>query len=197
MTPDQPLRLPELWILRHGQTEWNVEDRLQGRLDSPLTAQGMAQARAQGSILRSAALPHDLRVISSPSGRALHTARIAADGLGPLIETDPALFEIDLGAWQGRRVAEIPEAQEARDPHLWKFTGPGCERLEEMAARLTAFLAALDRPAVIVTHGVTSRMLRCLALGRALEALGSVPGGQGVVHHLRQGTARVIAPPVA
>ena len=188
--------LPELWVLRHGETEWNVAERLQGRLDSPLTPKGVAQAQQQGDILRAAALPAEARLICSPSGRALHTARIVAGALDRDLCTDPALLEINLGAWQGCYLTDIPEARAAAqggfDPHMWKFSGPGCESVDQMSARLGDFLVALTGPTVIVTHGVTSRMLRCLATGRAPDALSQLPGGQGVVHHVAKGVARTL-----
>jgi len=190
--------LPELWILRHGETAWNVQGRLQGRLDSPLTGTGRAQARTQreilGEILENSR-PEGVSALSSPSGRAWRTAEIALAGLGVDLRAEPDLREIDIGRWAGRQIGEItatlpPEA--ARDPHLWKFTAPGGETLPEMVARLTGLLDRLEGPTVIVTHGVTSRVLRCLALGRPVEEMAKLPGGQGVVHHLQGGAARVI-----
>jgi len=188
------MRVPELWILRHGQTEWNVAGRLQGHLDSPLTKTGRAQAAAQGRIL-ARLLPPDVTVISSPSPRALITGQIALPG--HQIAQDPRLTEIGLGQWQGRSLADIqatyPEIAADPDPHLWKFRAPGGESLSAMEARLRGFLADLTGPAVLVTHGITSRLLRCLILGLPVTALSDVPGGQGVVHHLRGGVARVLA----
>jgi len=188
-----PMTLPELWILRHGQTEWNVAGRLQGLLDSPLTETGHAQAAAQGRIL-AGILPREVAVISSPSPRALTTGRIAMPGQE--ITQDPRLSEIDLGAWQGHRLPDIvatyPEVEAEADPNLWKFHAPGGESLPEMEARVRSFLADLDGPAVLVTHGVTSRLMRCLILGLPVTALSELPGGQGVVHHLRDGVARVL-----
>ena len=66
--------IPELYLLRHGETEWNVQGRLQGRLDSPLTERGQEQARRQAELL--AALP-PMAAWASPAGRAVATARIA------------------------------------------------------------------------------------------------------------------------
>ena len=187
---------PELWVLRHGETEWNAEERLQGHLDSALTPTGLAQARAQGDILARAGVPKDARVLSSPSPRALRTAEIAVNALGLPIETDPRLMEIDLGQWQGMTLAELraanPSIRAAPDPHLWKFLAPGGETLGQMAARVEALLDELTGPSVLVTHGVTSRLLRCIVLGRASADLSSVPGGQGVVHHLRDGSASIL-----
>ncbi|MEO1139801.1 MAG: histidine phosphatase family protein [Pseudomonadota bacterium] len=191
-------RVPELWVLRHGQTTWNAEQRLQGRLDSPLTRIGMQQARAQHTILRGADLPQDVAVISSPAGRALKTARIATDGMAVDIATDPNLVEIDMGEWQGHTLSEIrarmPGLDTGSDPNMWKFTGRGCESLKQVVARVATFLNGLDRPTVVVTHGVTSRVLRCLVLGLSPDTLSDLPGGQGVVHHLKSGRARLLHP---
>jgi probable phosphoglycerate mutase len=186
---------PELWVLRHGETQWNTEERLQGRLDSPLTAAGLHQARRQGQLL-AAHLPGPVRVISSDAPRALRTAEIAVSGLGLTIEADPRLAEIDLGKWQGRTVQDLradhPDIARATDPHLWKFTAPGGETLGQMAARVQAVLEGLTGPTVLVTHGVTSRLLRCIVLGLPITDLASVPGGQGVVHHIRDGKAQIL-----
>jgi len=190
--------LPELWILRHGQTEWNVEERLQGHLDSPLTGLGERQAQAQREILRRSLPRGGVRALSSPSGRAWRTAEIALEGLGLSLEADPALREVDIGAWQGRKAADLrsehPRISACSDPHAWKFTAPGGESLEQMVCRLTALLDRLDGPAVLITHGVTSRVLRCLALGRPAGEMSDLPGGQGVIHHVKDGMARLLEP---
>ena len=90
-----------------------------------------------------------------------------------------------------------PDLVGGRDPAEWKFDAPRGERLEQMVARVSGVLSdlrGLDGPVVIVTHGVTSRVLRCLALGRAPSELAALPGGQGVVHVIEAGTGRVLAP---
>lgn len=190
--------MPELWILRHGQTEWNVEERLQGHLDSPLTRLGVHQAQVQGEILRGALPKSGVRAFASPSGRARRTAEIALEGLDLPFEDVPALREVDVGAWQGCRAADLrmrhPTIESCSDPHLWKFSAPGGESLAQMVSRVSALMERLDGPAVLVTHGLTSRVLRCLVLGRPVEELSALPGGQGVVHHLKDGVARVIGP---
>ncbi len=185
---------PEIFVLRHGETEWNAAERLQGHLDSPLTARGVAQAEAQGRIL-ARALPGPLPVVTSPSPRALRTAEIACSG--QVFTRDPRLMEIDLGEWAGRKLSEISDANPHvagdEDPHLWKFTAPGGESLERMAARCRAVLDELNGPTVLVTHGVTSRILRCIVLGRSVQDLSDLPGGQGVVHHVAGGVAQVLS----
>jgi len=189
-----PMNVPELWILRHGQTEWNVSGRLQGLLDSPLTQTGQAQAAAQGRILARAA-PADAIAISSPSPRAMLTARLAMPG--HQISSDARLTEIDLGQWQGCALTEIeqahPEIAAETDPNLWKFNAPGGESLPAMEARVRSLLADLTAPTILVTHGVTSRLMRCVILGLPATELSDLPGGQGVVHHLQGGVARVLS----
>lgn len=188
--------LPPLWVLRHGETTWNAQNRLQGRLDSPLTPLGVAQAEAQGRILRAADIPVDATVRVSPAGRARRTADIALAGLCWPVTVDPDLVEVGLGDWQGStrdaiRVAH-PGIDFESDRHMWKFRGPGCEPLSHMVTRVGRVLRGLSGPTVIVTHGVTSRVLRALALGMAPERLSDLPGGQGVVHHVADGRARLL-----
>jgi len=192
------VNLPELFVLRHGQTEWNAEGRFQGQLDSPLTEMGLAQARAQNAILRNCLPSGGVSAVVSTAGRARHTADLALDGIplcGP-IRFEPDLQEIDFGAWQGLTSAEMeagwPEVMAAADPDLWQFHAPGGETLDQMAARIEAVLQELSGPTVVVTHGLTSRILRCLALGLDPARLVDLPGGQGNVHHIKDGRARVL-----
>jgi len=191
---DRPV--PELWILRHGRTEWNDAGRLQGRLDSPLTPLGEAQARRQGAILEREVPRRGVRLFSSPAGRAWRTACLAGRGAGLSPEAEPALMELGLGEWQGRHIADIrahtPGLADGDDPTLWKFAAPGGEGMADLEARLRGFVGRLSGPAVLVTHGVTSRALRCLVLRRSLHRMSDLPGGQGVVHHIRGGVARII-----
>ena len=83
-------RYPTLYILRHGETEWNLANRLQGHFDSPLTDTGRAQAAAQNAILKRCDLA-GFSALSSPQGRAVATAELALAGLGMTVATDPRL----------------------------------------------------------------------------------------------------------
>jgi len=91
-----------IWLIRHGQTEFNATGRIQGAKDSPLTALGVEQGRRIGAKLREI-VPAEARIIASPLGRTLHTARLVRDtaGLATGIETDARLAEISLGEWDG------------------------------------------------------------------------------------------------
>ena len=184
----------DLYVLRHGQTEWNAAGRWQGRENSPLTALGRKQAARQRVILGDLDLSN-ARAFSSPQGRAVETAGIAVAPLMGEVSTDVRLREIDVGEWTGRLRAELhpagAEASEFDADDIALYGGaPGGEGLDALRTRCAAFLAGLGGPAVIVAHGITSRMLRVLALGLEEDALAEMPGGQGVVHHLSNGAQR-------
>lgn len=187
---------PDLLILRHGETEWNRAGRLQGEKDSPLTATGRAQAAAQGRLLERFGI--DMWTLyTSPQGRSVATASIA---LGPEkkdVRLDHRLSEIALGAWTGRTrkdiAAEVPQLFETHDDLNWYDHAPGGEGLDALYDRTGAFLADLDGPAVIFTHGITSRMLRCHALGFEPTAFSELTGGQGVIYHLSEGVQSVLS----
>ncbi len=180
------MEYPPLYILRHGETEWNALGRLQGKHDSPLTAQGVEQARTQRTILGTRDLG-GFAGFASPQGRARVTAEIALEGLIAPIEPADALSEIGLGEWAGKNRAEMIAATGASDGFALYDLAPGGEGLARLRVRCTDFLKQLDRPSVLVTHGITSRMLRLILLGRENSDLREIPGGQGVVFYLNQG----------
>ncbi len=176
---------PELYVLRHGETEWNVEGRLQGALDSPLTATGRAQAHRQAALLAAAGV--SAPIYSSPQGRAVQTAQIIGQKLGRDVVEAPALREVSMGTWDGALIADVAPADRA-DQVLWKFDAPGGIGLQAFRARILGFVATLTEPSILVTHGVTSRVLRGALLQVRETQLVNLPGGQGVVFHLKGGT---------
>ena len=181
---------PELYILRHGQTAWNAEHRVQGGLDSPLTVQGLRDAGKQRDLLVGVDL-EGFDAFSSPQVRAFHTAAIVLAGVVSTITTDPRLAEIRVGEWEGLRRGDLPgvgTVDETEESALALYDlAPGGEGLAGLRARCQAFLEALQGPAVLVTHGVTSRMLRLVVLDLPTEDIGVLPGGQGVIYHLKDG----------
>ncbi|MFI0397117.1 histidine phosphatase family protein [Paracoccus jiaweipingae] len=186
MTPFPPAPVPELWLMRHGETHWNRLGRLQGALDSPLTRRGREQAAAQARLLAPVLARPGLRRLSSPQGRACQTARIVFGAAG--FDTDARLSEIGMGDFTGAFLDDLRRA----DPALfgagglgWYDRVPGGEHLTPLATRLRGFLAGLTGPAVIVTHGVTLQVLRLLALGQDLSQLDALAQEQGAVYHIR------------
>lgn len=182
---------PDLCLIRHGQTVWNAQGRLQGRLDSPLTERGRAQAAALRPLV--ADLP-GLR-LCSPLGRAVQTARLLF-GDAP-VTLDDRLAEIGLGDFSGRLIAELRAERPdvfAGPPHAWYDRVPNGEGLAALSARLSALLDALPGPAVVVTHGMALAMLCHLATGRPLHRVHAACQRQGAVHVIRRGRHDILAP---
>ncbi len=145
--------------IRHGETAWNAESRLQGQLDIPLNPLGRAQAAQLAEALRDEGLE---LVISSDLGRAADTARALAEPLGLPLLFDTGLRERGFGTMEGRTFQELDE----RAPELalrWRrrdpeFGPPGGERLRDFYARSVATaerlaLAHAGRTIALVTHG--------------------------------------------
>ncbi len=196
---DDAMPLPPLYVLRHGQTEWNREGRFQGVHDSPLTDKGRAQAMAMGTLIAAegiTAQSHEFLV--SPQGRAQETARLALLPIGAAARQVDALREISVGTWNGMLRSEIAERWPAPDPAETELESyaraPGGESFDDMWLRTGDVLASLTRPTVIVTHGITSRFLRTRAMGWGLDRIEELPGGQGVIHVVQDGVHQTLAP---
>ena len=161
-----------LYLVRHGQTEFNLAGRYQGALDSPLTALGIQQAGRIGMLLATL-VPSGTSMVCSPLGRARHTAQIIAKAAGlPAATLDPRLAEVSLGVWDGLTDEDIdfafPGARDGTTRWDWHFASPDGERYETMAARLGDWLAeatASEPPLVAVSHGVAGRVIRGLYAG--------------------------------
>jgi len=101
----------ELFVLRHGQTEWNRAGRHQGQLDSPLTEEGRRQALWQGGILQDLiGERRDVSAFVSPLGRAVQTAELALKEIGLEPSVDERLKEVHFGQWQGLTSDQIAES---------------------------------------------------------------------------------------
>lgn len=128
-----------LILLRHGETAWNIEGRLQGHDNSPLSQRGIAQAEAIRPYVRALA---PARVVTSDLGRARQTAEIIGHGASA---SDIRLRELNMGAWTGQKKAEII----AQDPRLYadwragRHTPEGGESWDEFAARVKSAILEL------------------------------------------------------
>lgn len=162
---------PILYYIRHGETDWNVAGRLQGRHDVPLNARGRAQATHCGQVLRDLLVqlgrdPAAVDFLSSPLGRARETMELARAAMGLAVDdyrVVPALSEISFGEWEGFTIAQLrnrdPQRIAAREHDKWHFIPPGGESYEMVAARMGAWYAELTRDAVVTAHGGTARGL--------------------------------------
>jgi len=180
--------LPDLHLIRHGETVWNREERLQGRRDSPLTAAGRAQAAALAPLVaRLRAAP-----LCSPQGRAVETARLLFPGR---VATDPRLCEIDVGSFTGLRLPQLRAAHPRifAAPGLgWYDLCPGGEGLTALAARCADLLADLTGPAILIGHGIALRMIWALATGAGPTRLHEAPLAQGTILSVAGGCSRVM-----
>jgi probable phosphoglycerate mutase len=140
---------PQLYFIRHGQTDWSLSGQHTGRTDIALTLQGEEQARALGPSL------HDVpfsRVLTSPRQRARRTCELA--GVAPAAEVEPDLAEWDYGDYEGRTTADI-----SQDRPGWNIFRDGCPggestvEVAERADRLIARLAALTGSVALFSHG--------------------------------------------
>lgn len=180
------------FIARHGETVFNRAGRMQGdgQLHTPLTRAGFAQADAIGQALRKLLGPAPaLGLWSSPTGRALQTLAVIAEHLEldwHAVRTDPRLVEIGVGEWSGRAYAElVAEGGAVLDPATGLFArrAPGGEWYDAIAARLSGWLAdtaAHPGDRLVLMHGISSRVLRGLMTGAAVEPLAGVPVAAGL-----------------
>ncbi|CAN7411847.1 histidine phosphatase family protein [Mesorhizobium sp. LjNodule214] len=166
---------PLVYFVRHGQTQWNAESRLQGQADTDLNALGREQASRNGKQLAELVHnPEDFDFVASPMRRTRETMERlrAAMKVDPhAYRTEPLLVELSFGDWQGFTFAEL----EARDPgstrlrslDKWNFQPPGegAESYEMLLERVKPWFEALDRDTVCVTHGGVVRALFRVVLG--------------------------------
>lgn len=165
---------PELYFVRHGETNWNREGRYQGSRDIPLNDTGRGQADRNGALLRDLLArdnrsPAEFDWYVSPLGRARETMdRIRAQfGVElPPVTVDPRLIELSFGIYEGQLHVELASGTMAiageRDASFWYFRPPEGESYDDLAARVTEFGSKLPRRAVVVSHGGVLRALRRL-----------------------------------
>ena len=157
---------PEIWLIRHGATEWSVSGAHTGRTDIPLTPAGERSATQAGRFLagRSFAL-----VLTSPLQRARETCRLA--GYGDVAQIDPDLREWDYGAYEGRTSAEIQ--QTAPGWTIWTAPVPQGETIEQVAARARRVIeraSAAGGDVALFAHGHLLRVLTACWLGLPPDA---------------------------
>jgi len=186
-----------IYLVRHGQTSFNLERRHQGHVDSALTERGRDQARRAGITLAALLDPLNTVVFSSPLGRAFQTARIVAavTAVERPIVVDPDLMEIGMGSCEGITEAELakrwPESGIPLTGDGMSFQSPDGESLEALAERLSRALRRVgDHGAasrIIVSHGISSRVMRALYLGLNPTAAVGLDAPQDALFRLNGG----------
>jgi probable phosphoglycerate mutase len=181
-----------LIFVRHGETAYNAENRLQGQLDVPLNARGRDQAGAVGRLLRARISVEIDRLeradafIASPLQRARETmelARSAMDLPPQRYRTDPTLMEICFGEWEGLTWPEVKaryrKGVKARQADKWRIAPPGGESYASLTERLKPWLASLPGDAFVVSHGGVARALMALLADVPPEVAAEAPIVQG------------------
>lgn len=162
--------MSEIYLVRHGETDFNLEGRYQGQLDSPLTEYGMEQVSDVAHMLSVTLNDMDsVGVFSSPLGRTLQTTKIICNALDydfGKVKLDDRLMEVSLGSWNGLTIREIetkfPGALRNTSQYDWYFRNPDGETYEAVVARVSSWLESIKGfPRVIaISHGLVGRILR-------------------------------------
>ena len=190
---------PTIYYIRHGETAWNAEGRLQGTLDVPLNDLGRRQAAQAGNILadlfaRDGRDKASLAFVASPLGRARSTMDLVREVLGLPPDgyaLDDRLREIGYGRWEGSTLAEMqaqdPELFARRQTEKWTMSPPGGETYASVQLRMRDWYDSLLTDTVAVAHGGTARALM-VALGFETPASAAdLTIEQGAVYVFRDG----------
>jgi len=169
-----------IYLVRHGETVWNVEKRLQGWKDSPLTDNGLRSAKRLAKRLQGIRLD---RVFSSDQKRALITAEIIAKDRGIPIEVLSSLRELNFGSWEGMTISEIETLYPLEystyktDPD--RYISVGGENIEQLFDRASKALETIgscgEENVLVVTHGVTIRALMTIISGQGMDGFAKIP----------------------
>ena len=191
--------MPVLYYVRHGETDFNRQGRLQGRRDTPLNARGRQQAAECGVLLRDlfARDPRkaqDFKYVSSSLRRASETMEILRATLGLQVhdyEIDARLIEIAYGEWEGLTLQEIETRNasvlSAREGDKWDFAPPGGESYRELADRIGSWYSSLTADTVVAAHGGGVRALMAISNIVSEEEATHAQIAQGVVYVFANG----------
>jgi broad specificity phosphatase PhoE len=182
-----------LYLIRHGETDWNRAQRYQGQRDIPLNETGRAQARRNGQCLQTF-LPviAGADYVSSPLSRAIETMELVRGAMGleaTAYTVDPRLLELHYGHWEGHLASALSDldadgvAQKAKDPFAWRPRGG--ESYADLMERITVWLKSIERDTVAITHGGVSRVARGAVLNLNTKDVPSLDVPQDKVLILR------------
>ncbi len=187
------IRTVPLILIRHGQTEFNLAERLQGSLDSPLTPKGIEQAHLIGKNISKYCEIEQFNFVSSPQNRALTTTKIIQSYFSPpfKFEIDANLHEVSFGEWEGKTLEELPDFgyDLALTKRLnWaKFCKTG-ESFEAALTRAKSALAKYNTAAnVLISHGALISIIRGINLGLSMDDMMKIPIEQNCYWVLENG----------
>lgn len=168
---------PIIYYVRHGETNWNAEQRFQGRKDIPLNAKGQGQAQANGKRLKQLIeTPEEFDFISSPLGRTRETMELIRSEMGLDSQdyaTDARLAEMNYGDLEGVTIDELenahPQLFKLRQDERWQFQPPNGESLAMTQERVAPFFSTITRNTVVVAHGAVGRTVRRLLMNLSID----------------------------
>ena len=162
----------DLYFIRHGQTDWNNQARLQGQTDTDINTTGRAQAERNGARLRDLLIDRygstaKIAFIASPLRRTRQTMELVLAACALPVDsydTHDALREISFGDWEGMTRPEINETQSESYAQYradrWSYRPPNAESYQDLSKRVLAWLEARDGPTVCVSHGGCLRVIQ-------------------------------------
>lgn len=174
-------------MTRHGQTEWNIERRLQGSANSPLTEKGVRDAKELAK--RVAEIPFD-KVYTSDLLRAVQTADLLTEGREIPRVVLPELREMRMGRWEGQLIADMTESDKEQYENFVsgspEFAAPGGETILEVRMRAEEALAVIEKDEaeiiLVVTHGMLQSQLLEILQGRPFGENTRVLPGTALSH---------------
>jgi broad specificity phosphatase PhoE len=191
------------YFIRHGQTDWNAERRLQGQLDIPLNDVGRLQSAQSGSTLRGLIaadhkVPAHFAFIASPLSRARETMQTLRGVLGLPREgytVEPRLAEMSFGRWEGLTYPEVRaldgQVLLLRGRDKWNFVPPQGESYAHLFMRVREWHASVEGDVIVAAHGGVARVLMVLFGVRTPEDAPRGDVEQGVVYEFGPGVMRV------
>ncbi|MDF2812157.1 MAG: histidine phosphatase family protein [Microvirga sp.] len=181
---------PTIYFIRHGETDWNLEGRLQGQQDIPLNDLGRVQAEEAGRRLKGLVpLFEDLDYVASPMLRTRETMERLREAIGlypGYYRLDERLVELTFGSWEGMTWKEVrkqePQLAVLREQDKWNYVPPGGgESYAMLADRVRPILDDLTRDTVLVAHGGVARAFLAVACGVSTRHAASIDIWQGKV----------------
>ena len=187
-----------LILVRHGESEWNRDGRIQGQVNSPLTDLGISQAMAISNYLSGIFINQELKIYTSPLDRAIQTAKIIAQGVdcfGSEFIIEERLNDFNLGEISGTfgwdKVAEIfPEQAKLRLKDPMRFHPSGGESGADFDARLRSLLEDLMGDGTLklmVSHGIVNKFIRGILKNLSGKEMINLGESQNTIYRLEQG----------
>ena len=173
--------MTKLYLVRHGQTTFNAERRIQGQMESELTDEGRAQAELLRNKLKEVGFD---ALYVSPMQRTRETARILTRGFGLTPVYDDSLKEILMGDWQGRLVEDLEKEYAVELDVFWhhpeNFHRPSCETYEQLRRRASHAMEEIvkkhpNRKVLVVTHGALLKTLYTYFKYQSIHEIANAP----------------------